>query len=73
MNRSYRILGTHLRLRARVRPGITGWWQVTVRAEADLAQQEESDTYYIRNWSLSMDLYILMKTVVSVLAGTGAY
>ena len=61
------------RLRARVRPGITGLWQVTFRSEADLAQQEESDTYYIRNWSLSMDLYILMKTLVSVLAGTGAY
>ena len=60
-------------LRAQVRPGITGLWQVMVRSEGGLAEQQAYDTYYIRNWSIWMDLYLLARTVAAVLSGHGAY
>ncbi len=60
-------------LRRTARPGITGLWQVTARSDADLRRQEEADTYYIRNWSLWLDLWVLLRTPVVVLSGKGAY
>jgi Undecaprenyl-phosphate galactose phosphotransferase WbaP len=61
------------RLRCRVRPGLTGLWQVSVRSLGGIEEQELCDAYYIRNWSVWMDLYILGKTAVAVVAGRGAY
>lgn len=60
-------------LRRRVRPGLTGLWQVMVRSEGGIAAQEAYDSYYIRNWSLWMDLYVLGKTLAAVVGGRGAY
>ena len=60
-------------LRHRVRPGITGLWQVTVRSEGGIEEQEGFDTHYIRNWSVWFDLYVLSRTVVAVASGRGAY
>jgi Undecaprenyl-phosphate galactose phosphotransferase WbaP len=62
-----------LELRQRVRPGITGVWQVTVRSDGRLEDQEALDTYYIRNWSVWFDLYVLCRTVGAVASGRGAY
>lgn len=60
-------------LRTRVRPGLTGMWQVSARSNGDLGVQESLDSYYIRNWSLWLDLYLLIRTLRVVLSGEGAY
>jgi Undecaprenyl-phosphate galactose phosphotransferase WbaP len=60
-------------LRTSVTPGLTGLWQVSTRSNGDLKVQEAEDTYYIRNWSLWLDIYILLRTAVTVLMPKGAY
>jgi lipopolysaccharide/colanic/teichoic acid biosynthesis glycosyltransferase len=60
-------------LRDRVRPGMTGLWQVSVRSESGVEGMERWDTYYVRNWSIWLDVYILARTVGVVLTRNGAY
>jgi len=60
-------------MRRSVMPGLTGLWQVSARSDGDLDIQESLDSYYIRNWSIWMDLYLLGRTVGIVLTGRGAY
>ena len=53
--------------------GMTGWWQINGRADKPLHLHTEDDIYYIKNYSLWMDIYILLKTPWVVLRGKGAY
>jgi exopolysaccharide biosynthesis polyprenyl glycosylphosphotransferase len=59
--------------RTNVRPGITGIWQIRGRSDLSFEQMVECDLEYIRNWSLALDLQVLMETPVAVLSGRGAY
>jgi len=59
--------------RHEVRAGITGWWQISGRSELDSDEAVRLDLFYIDNWSLSLDLYILLKTLGIVIARRGAY
>ena len=61
------------RLRREVPPGMTGLWQVSHRNNSDLRIREVADSYYVDNWSIWMDLWILLRTVRVVLAPEGAY
>jgi exopolysaccharide biosynthesis polyprenyl glycosylphosphotransferase len=62
------------RKRFAVPQGMTGWWQVNGRMKrADPRQRTEDDLFYIRNYSLWLDLRILWKTVQAVIHGEGAY
>lgn len=55
----------------RVKPGLTGWWQVMGRHETTFQQRLRMDEYYISNWSLWMDAYISLKTIWVVVGGKG--
>jgi len=55
----------------RVRPGLTGIWQVTYRNESTFEQRVQLDVEYVRNWTPWLDLYILARTFPVVVGGTG--
>ncbi|MFC1510833.1 sugar transferase [Candidatus Margulisiibacteriota bacterium] len=59
--------------RLRVRPGITGPWQVSGRSMLPFEDMVRLDIYYIENWSLWLDLKILLRTIPVVGSGSGAY
>jgi len=59
--------------RLMVKPGITGLWQVSGRSDLSWDESVRLDLYYVENWSLTLDLVIVGKTVKAVLAGSGAY
>lgn len=61
----------HCRLKAT--PGITGLWQVSGRSDLSFDEMVKLDRYYIENWSVGLDLRILLKTAYVVLARKGAY
>jgi len=56
-----------------VKPGITGLWQVSGRNDINYDERVRIDVWYVRNWSLEIDIVILLKTVASVLTGKGSY
>jgi exopolysaccharide biosynthesis polyprenyl glycosylphosphotransferase len=59
--------------RLEVPPGITGLWQVSGRSDLSFDDCVRLDLFYIENWSLSYDLYILAKTIPVLLSPRGAY
>jgi Undecaprenyl-phosphate galactose phosphotransferase WbaP len=67
------LYGDAYELYTQVRPGITGLWQVSGRNDLTYEKRVHLDTYYIRNWSPWLDLYILARTVAAVLLARGAY
>lgn len=64
--------GEELHERLRVRPGMTGMWQVHGRSEAAFSEYERLDLYYVDNWSIVIDVGILARTIPVVLFGRGA-
>jgi Undecaprenyl-phosphate galactose phosphotransferase WbaP len=65
--------GQSFPLYCRVTPGITGLWQVSGRNTISVPERVRLDSYYVRNWSLWLDLHILVRTARVVLSGQGAY
>lgn len=59
--------------RLRVRPGLTGLWQVSGRSDLDWEQSLRLDLWYVDNWSPMLDLHILARTARAVVGGAGAY
>jgi Undecaprenyl-phosphate galactose phosphotransferase WbaP len=57
----------------KVKPGLTGLWQISGRSATTYAERVRLDAYYVRNWSVWFDIYILIKTPLVVLPGRGAY
>ena len=56
-----------------VRPGITGLWQVSGRSDVSYEERVRLDMHYIRNWTIWLDLQLLMQTLPAVLKQRGAY
>lgn len=56
-----------------VKPGISGLWQVSGRNDIDYDERVQLDVWYVRNWSIELDLEILIKTAIVVLGRKGSY
>ena len=61
------------RKRFAVPQGMTGWWQVNGRSDKPMHLHTEDDLYYVQNYSIGLDLFILLKTFWAVLSGRGAF
>ncbi|HEX2183929.1 MAG TPA: sugar transferase [Chloroflexota bacterium] len=59
--------------RLEVTPGLTGLWQVSGRSDVPFDEMVMLDLYYIENWSLALDLKIILSTIPAMLSGRGAY
>lgn len=64
--------GVNFQVFSIVKPGITGLWQVSGRSETSYEERVNLDLYYVSNWRIWMDYYILLKTVLIVLTRRGA-
>jgi lipopolysaccharide/colanic/teichoic acid biosynthesis glycosyltransferase len=62
-----------MRRRLAVKPGMTGLWQVSGRSDLSWDEAIRLDLQYVENWSLTVDLVILMRTAMAVMRGSGAY
>ncbi len=64
---------SHHRFVFAIKPGITGMAQISGRSDLTFEDEIRLDSYYINNWSLGLDLYILLKTPIAVIMKKGAY
>jgi exopolysaccharide biosynthesis polyprenyl glycosylphosphotransferase len=60
-----------LRNRLRVKPGMTGMWQISGRHETSFDEYVRHDLFYVENWSLALDLFIVLRTIPAVLRRSG--
>jgi putative colanic acid biosynthesis UDP-glucose lipid carrier transferase len=77
-NELYRKLIDGYMIRHKVKPGITGWAQVNgLRGETEtvdkMQKRVEYDLDYLRNWSVSLDLWIMVKTLITIWKDRNAY
>jgi Undecaprenyl-phosphate galactose phosphotransferase WbaP len=68
-----KLYGDRIEVYCGVQPGLTGFWQVSGRNHTTFEERVHYDVYYVRNWSVWLDLYILLRTVWVVLSRDGAY
>jgi Undecaprenyl-phosphate galactose phosphotransferase WbaP len=68
-----KIYGEGIKLYNRVRPGMTGMWQIRGRNSTSFKERARLDEYYIRNWSVWLDIYILLRTGLVVVSREGAF
>lgn len=61
------------RKRFAIPQGITGWWQINGRSDKPMHLHTEEDLYYVQNYSLGLDIFILLRTAWTVLSGRGAF
>ena len=66
-------MGTYYEKIVKSKPGITGMWQTHGRSETDFEERLILDEYYFRNWSLWLDVVIIIKTIKNVIGKKGAY
>ncbi len=71
--RDFERMGELHKKRLAAVPGITGYWQTSGRSDLSFEDMVRLDLYYIENWSLSLDIKIILKTVDAVLRHEGAY
>jgi Undecaprenyl-phosphate galactose phosphotransferase WbaP len=72
MTEELKDIGDYAPLILQVRPGVTGWWQVMGRHATTFQRRLQLDEYYISNWSIWLDIYILLKTIWVIASGVGA-
>jgi Undecaprenyl-phosphate galactose phosphotransferase WbaP len=65
-------MGPYASLILRISPGLTGWWQVMGRHNTTFDERLRLDEYYLSNWSLWLDIFIMIKTVWIMISGKGA-
>lgn len=65
--------GTYINDFYLVPPGITGVWQVSGRSDTTYDERVQMDSWYVHNWSVWIDIVYLVKTVLAVVKGKGAY
>jgi exopolysaccharide biosynthesis polyprenyl glycosylphosphotransferase len=65
--------GDDVQRRLFVKPGMTGLWQVSGRSDLSWSESVRLDLYYVENWSPSLDLALVARTVAAVIRGRGAY
>lgn len=73
MRHQIALYGQVWHLYKRTRPGMTGQWQVSGRNETSYEQRAAMDAYYVRNWSVWLDIHILARTFAVVFKREGAY
>ena len=56
-----------------VQPGLSGMWQISGRSDTGYEERITLDSYYIQNWSIWLDIWIIIRTIYVVLNGKGAY
>jgi exopolysaccharide biosynthesis polyprenyl glycosylphosphotransferase len=71
--RDYKLLEDWHRKRYLVLPGMTGLWQIAGRSDLSFDDLVRLDFYYLENWSIWLDISILLRTIPAVVAGRGAY
>ncbi len=66
-------IGKQMGIITKVKPGITGLWQVSGRSQLTFEERLQLDEYYVKNWSIWTDLVILVKTIRVLFKTEGAY